>query len=440
MSKQLRPYQLEDVDNLVNKKRYALFTEMGLGKTVTTLTAIQKLHHTKQIKKTLLIAPLNICRNEWVKQSKEWDHTKDLTFSVCIGSEKQRLEALNQEAQIYIINVENIPWLIETDNFDFDSVVIDEAHTFKSYKSKRFKALKKVIHTLKSIILLTGTPSPNSFTDLWSLIFLLDQGERLGRNFHVFENRYFNKVGYGGYKLELKKDAKEQILNKIKDIAITRSKADYLDLPPIISIKKSIELDSCSLKKYKQLENDFLVAINSEIIDVPNTASLGNKLLQICNGAIYDKDRTVFELHDEKIKALREILENNPNENFLVAYNFNFDRDRLASEFKEAVVFDGSVEVIMKWNYGKIKLLLCHPKSAGYGLNLQHGGKNIVWYGLSWSLSDYQQFNSRLHRSGQNSTVVVTHIIANDTIDEKVITAIENKAETQTELMLFLKG
>lgn len=437
---QLRHYQLKAINLIKEKNKFALFIDMGLGKTVTTLTAIKDLHLENKIKKTLIIAPLAICKNEWQKQASEWEHLKDIKFSLCIGNEKSRIEALKIKAEIYIINLEQIEWLLTKTNFTFDSLIIDECHTFKDPSTRRFKALKKVIHTLKTVILLTGTPSSNSLLNLWSQIYLLDQGQRLGRTFTQFKLKFFNQTGYNGYIWLPKEGAKEKITELIKDISISMDQKDYIELPDTIFVKKDVELNNLSIDIYKEAEKEFLISINQTEIDIPNSAALANKLLQICNGAIYDDKRNVYEIHKEKLKALRNIIDNNPNENFLVAYNYNSDRDRLVEEFKnEAIVFDGSKEQIQNWNDKKIRIYLCHPKSAGYGLNLQQGGNNIIWFGLSWSLQDYQQFNARLHRNGQNKPVTICHIVVKNTIDEKVLNAIKNKAVNQRQILEYLK-
>lgn len=437
----LKDYQLTAINNICNLKRVGLFFTMSAGKTVITLTALKRMLDGGDVKKVLIIAPAAIARVEWHRQAKEWEHTKDLTFSLCIGDKSKREEAIKKEAQIYVISVDNLVWLLRHKRFDFDCMVIDESHTFKSPSSKRFKAIKNYIFDVKSVILLTGTPASNSELDLWSQLFLLDGGKRLGRSFYGFVQKYFYSLDIYGYKLALRKGAKEVIQNRIKDICFSIDvKKEDIRLPEIIYSNEHVTLSHPNKYSYKQFEKKFVLNLEDENISAMTAATLGMKLLQYSNGAIYREDKTYREIHNNKIEKLKEILKTNRRENFLVAYNFIHDRERICNHIKEAVIFDGSAKQIEDWNNRKIKVLLCHPKSAGYGLNLQFGGNKIVWFGLSWSLQDYLQFNARLHRNGQENDVEVIHIVTKDTIDERILKAIENKATSQKQLLEFLKN
>ena len=435
----LHHYQNSALDVVLNKKKCALFLDMGLGKTTTTLTAIHDLYYNFSVERILIIAPLKVANNVWHKEAQKWEHLQELDIAIATGSVNERLSAINSNKTITLINKENVPWLIEKCKWKWDMVVIDESSSFKSARAKRFRALKKVMKHIRSIVLLSGTPSPNGMMDLWSQMYLIDQGERLGRTITNYRQRFFVPDGYMGYSYKLRPGAKEQIMELIKDVCITMTAEDYLELPECINVNEFIELPDKAKQQYKELEKEFIISLNDIDIESPSKASLGNKLLQICNGSVYDAERNIHEIHNEKIERLKEIVEDNPEENFLVAYNYKHDLEKLQKAFPKAVKLETAKQED-DWNKGKIKMLLAHPASAGHGLNLQYGGNVIVWYGLTWNLEYYQQFNKRLHRQGQKNTVRNIHLIAKGCLDEKVLFfALSNKAKTQKDLIDYLK-
>ena len=437
----LHPYQHRMIDFIYNTPKCAVWAGLGLGKTVTTLTAITDLLDSFSVSKVLIIAPLRVANSVWHTESKRWTHTKDLTFSIVTGSEKERISALFKSADIYVINRENVQWLVEhyKTKWPYDLVVIDESSSFKSASSQRFKALKKVRTLTDRMVQLTGTPSPNGLIDVWSQMFLLDGGERLGKTMSAYKMRFF-EAGYNGYSFKPVKNADKIIHKLIDDIVISLNVDDYLEMPERIDTVMRVNIPPARLAEYKQLEREFLIQINDAEIVAYNAATLAGKLLQYCNGAMYtDELKNWTEIHTAKLDALDEILEDNQDENLLIAYNYKTDLIRLKARYPDAVVLDNDPDIITRWNNGQIKILLAHPASAGHGLNLQHGGSIIVWFGLNWSLELYQQFNGRLHRQGQTKPVRIVHIVADGCIDDKVMRAIENKAQTQDELLNALK-
>ena len=435
----LHHYQNSALNVVLNKKKCALFLDMGLGKTTTTLTAIHDLYYNFAVERILIIAPLKVANNVWHKEAQKWEHLQELDIAIATGSVNERLSAINSNKTITLINKENVPWLIEKCKWKWDMVVIDESSSFKSARAKRFRALKKVMKYIRSIVLLSGTPSPNGMMDLWSQMYLIDQGERLGRTITNYRQRFFVPDGYMGYNYKLKPGAKEQIMELIKDVCVTMTAEDYLELPECINVNEFIELPDKAKQQYKELEKEFIISLDDIDIESPSKAALGNKLLQICNGSVYDAERNVHEIHNEKIERLKEIIEDNPGENFLVAYNYKHDLEKLQKAFPKAVKLETAKQED-DWNKGKIKILLAHPASAGHGLNLQYGGNIIVWYGLTWNLEYYQQFNKRLHRQGQKNIVRNIHLIAKGCLDEKVLFfALSGKAKTQKDLIDYLK-
>lgn len=435
----LHPYQLSALQTVLSKNKCALFLDMGLGKTATTLTAISDMIDDFFIDRVLIVAPLRVANSVWKQEAEKWEHLQHLNISICTGSDKERNEALNSDADIHIINRENIPWLVTNRKWKWDALVIDESSSFKSHSARRFKALKKITKHLQSVILLSGTPSPNSLMDLWSQIYLIDNGKRLGRTISNYRQRFFT-VDYMGYNYIVKDDSEDKIKSLIKDIAITMEAKDYLDLPDRIDQIEYVEFPKEAKAQYKELEKEFLLSLENETdIEAPTSAALSNKLLQMCNGAIYDEKKNIHEIHGAKIKTLKEIIEDNPNENFLIAYNYKSDLQRIQKAFPKAIKLSKDTKEIDKWNEGKIKMLLAHPASAGHGLNLQKGGNVVIWFGLNWSLELYQQFNARLHRQGQEKPVRVIHIVAKGGLDQKVMLALKNKAKTQQELIDYLK-
>lgn len=434
----LHNYQEAALKVILQKRKCGLFLDMGLGKTTTTLTAASDMLDDFLITKVLIIAPLRVANSVWKQEALKWNHLKHLNIVICTGSEKQRLEAIKSNADIYVINRENIPWLVEKCAWKWDMVVIDESSSFKNNKSQRFKSLKQMTKHMKSLVLLSGTPSPNGEMDLWSQLYLIDNGERLGRTITNFRQRFFIS-DYMGYNYKIIPGASEKIKELIKDVCVTMSAEDYLDLPGEISLTEYVEMPENVKEQYKELENNFLLTVGDIDIASPSSSAVANKLLQMCNGAIYDSLGNTHEIHNAKLDALKEIIEENPNENFLIAYNYKSDLQRIIKAFPEAVVLSEGTKEQDDWNRGKIKILVTHPASAGHGLNLQFGGNIIIWFGLNWSLELYQQFNKRLNRQGQKNLVRIIHIVAKGGLDEKVMSALGNKAKTQQDLIDYLK-
>lgn len=430
---QLHKYQLRAINFILDKKKCALYLGMGLGKTIISLTSLIKI---KQLKnntplRALIIGPLKVVNNVWHNELQAWEHTKDLTYSIITGSAQRRAEAISEVADIYLINRENIMWLYENNHTSWDVIIIDESSSFKNAASKRFKALRKFKY--EYMVQLSGTPSPNGLLDLWSQIYLLDHGERLGKNIYMYKYFYFNS-DYFGYKFTPKDP--ELIYNKISDITLSLKSEDYLELPPKIELVTKVEIDS--YKEYKKLERDFILSLKEKDIIALNAGALSNKLLQFCNGAVYDEQKNIVEVHNSKLEALNSIIEEHPTEPILVAYNYQSDLKRIVKHFKEAEVMDKAGNNMVRWNKGEIKLFLCHPASCGKGLNLQAGGRIIVWFGLTWNLEDYLQFNARLHRQGQVRPVVINHIVADGCIDEVVIKLLQEKNMSQDSLLQAL--
>ncbi|RTL05687.1 DEAD/DEAH box helicase [Candidatus Dependentiae bacterium] len=436
----LHKYQRKAVKFILKKLKCGLFLDMGLGKTATTLTAISDLLDEFRVSNVLIVAPLKVANNVWKQETRKWEHLRHLKVRIATGSEKRRLKQLRKPADIHIINRENIPWLIENVKWKWDMLVIDESSSFKSAKARRFRSLRKVLKYLESVVILTGTPSPQSFMDLWSQIFLLDLGKRLGKTITSYRQKYFRSFGYMSYQFKIKQSSIKKIKKLISDICISMKAEDYLDLPEKIFINEYVDLPAKNRKQYKEIKKEFLLKLKKDIyIESPSTSAVMNKLLQICNGSIYDNDRKAHILHKAKIERLKEIMEDNPDENFFVAYNYKTDLKMLKKAFPEAVVLSRDGREIKDWNKGKIKMLLVHPASAGHGLNAQYGGCVAVWYGLNWSLELYQQFNARLHRQGQLKPVRIIHIVVKNSVDEDVLKALESKAKTQDELIDYLR-
>ena len=416
---------------------------MGLGKTVSTLTAISDLRDSFAVSKVLVIAPLRVANSVWGREAKGWAHTKHLKVALCTGNERTRRAALHKRADIYAINRENVKWLVDLygDKWPFDYVVIDESSSFKSAKSQRFKALKKVLHNTQYITLLTGTPAPNGLMDLWPQCYLVDYGQALGRTMTGFRNRFFEQSGYGGYTFAPRDGSDKKIQGLIKPFTLSMTADDYLELPERIDLVEHCELPPAAMKNYLAFEKELLIEIDDDLIEATSAAVLANKLLQWCNGAMYtDEYKNWVELHKVKLDALADIVEDNAGETVLVAYNYKTDLERLTKRFPNAVVLDKNPDTITRWNNGEIPMLLAHPASAGHGLNLQRGGALAVWFGLNWSLELYQQFNARLHRQGQGKPVRIIHIVAKGCMDERVMSVLEAKDLTQSALISALKN
>lgn len=435
-------YQEYATQWILDKEKAGLLMDMGLGKTVVTLTAIQELMHDYfDIIKVLVIAPLRVAEDTWSSETEKWDHLKYLKISKILGSEKERIAALNTTSDIYVINRENVVWLVKYYGRDwpFDMIVIDELSSFKSSKSQRFKALRKV--KPKRIVGLTGTPAPNGLMDLWSEIYILDGGVRLGKTITGYRERYFNPDKRNQnviFSYKPKEGAKEHIYEKLKDICVSMKAEDYLKLPDKIDNIIKVKLSKTAMDKYKQLEKDLLLPLKNSDIVANNAAVLTNKLLQMANGAVYDENGDTFEIHDEKLKALEDVIEAANGKPVLIFYSYKHDRDRLQKYFKVKEL--KTSKDIKAWNKGEIPIMLVHPASAGHGLNLQGGGNIIVWFGLTWSLELYQQANARLYRQGQKQNVIVHHLVAKGTMDEDVMKALQNKELGQDALLKAVKA
>jgi len=438
----LHSYQLRAVDFIQQRKRCALWLDMGLGKSVTTLTAAADLLDGFAVSRVLVIAPLRVANSVWRQEAALWDHLRHLKVQVCTGTEKARLSALQSQADVYVINRENVPWLVAQygKRWPFDCVVIDEASSFKNASSQRFKALRKTLPDTEYMILLTGTPSPNGLLDLWSQIYLIDFGNTLGRTMTAYKQRFFEQ-DYMGYKFTPRAGSAEKIHALLRPHVLSMSAADYLQLPDRIDLIERVTLPAAALQAYRDFEKTLLAELpDGEEVEAMSAAVLANKLLQFSNGAMYTDDLGNWsEIHDAKLEALADLIEQNPNENILLAYNYKTDLVRLQKRFPQARVLDKNPDTVRAWNDGEIELLLAHPASAGHGLNLQRGGSLIIWFGLNWSLELYQQFNARLHRQGQDKPVRVVHLIADDCIDERVMGVLSDKTAMQSALLQALK-
>lgn len=423
---------------------------IGLGKTVITLTAIKELKFNRfAVNKVLVIAPKKVAEGTWQAECEKWEHTKDLRLSTVLGSKQERLDALNKKADIYIINRENVTWLEEhyKNKWPFDMVVVDEFSSFKNRQSKRFKSLARMKPHINRLVGLTGTPSPQSLMDLWSQLYLIDKGERLGKNFTNFRDNYFTagqRSGYVVFNWRLRPGAEDEILNKISDVCISMKAKDYLELPTMIENEIKIKLSPKSQKAYDKMERQAVLELaDGDIIDAPNAAALSNKLLQISNGAVYNEDHEWSEIHSDKIDALKEVIESLQGKPVLLFYNFQHDKERIIAELKKGKakfkVLEGVKEQEM-WNNGEIGVLLAHPASAAYGLNLQKGGCNIIWFGLTWNSELYDQANARLHRQGQKDKVYIHKLIIEGSRDEDVVKALKRKGKVQDYVLETLKA
>ena len=437
----LHPYQEKAVDFILSERRGMLALEMGLGKSVSTLTAISDMLDGFTANKVLVIAPLRVANSVWAQETRLWAHLNHLRVSVCTGPEKARRASLSVDADVYVINRENVPWLVQNygAKWPFDTVVVDESSSFKNSQSKRFKALRKMLPNIESVVLLTGTPSPNGLLDLWAQMYLIDYGERLGRTLTGYKHRFFES-DYWGRKFEPRAGSEDKIHALLTDKIIHMSAEDYLDMPDRIDLIETVSLGKAEAG-YKDFERTMLAELDDgKEVEASTAAVLANKLMQYANGAIYtDAHRNWTETHTAKLDALAEIVEDNPSETILVAYNYASDLERLRKRFPEARVLDKSQDTIDAWNRGEIPMLLAHPASAGHGLNLQKGGALCVWFGLNWSLELYQQFNARLHRQGQDRPVRIVHIVADGTIDQRVMAVLRDKDASQKSLLDALK-
>lgn len=452
----LHNYQKACVQHIISNRFCGVFLDMGLGKTVSTLTAVNHLMNDYcEINSVLVIAPKRVAESVWQEEAEKWEHLKHLRFSKITGTAKQRVAAVVEtKADIYIISRDNVAWLCALyggGKLPFDMVVIDELSSFKSYKSERFKALRGARPYLKRLVGLTGTPAPNGLIDLWPQIYLMDRGERLEKTITRYREKYFRPGKMNGnvvFSYNLMEDSEKLIHKKIEDICISMKADDYLRMPLRTDNYIKLKMPADLKKQYEDFEkNRVLDLIKQEDdneaveISVVNAAALSNKLLQFANGAVYDENRAVFPVHDIKLETLKEIVENSNGQPILVAWTFQFDRDRILEYLKKYKPRELKTNKdIEDWNAGKIQVMLAHPASAGHGLNLQAGGSTIVWYGQTWSLELYQQFNARLYRQGQQNHVIINHLILEGTHDEDVVKALKAKDKKQNALMDSIKA
>ena len=438
-------YQRYCINRVINEDHLGLFLDMGLGKTVITLTALNELIYYKHnVNRVLIIAPKKVAETTWTAEALKWEHLKSLTFSKILGNQASRKKAVEDEADIYIINRENVSWLVDNykSNWKWDCIVIDELSSFKNHTAKRFKKLKQVLPHIRRLYGLTGTPASNGLIDLWAQLYLLDRGKRLGRTVTAFRNEYFlpdKRNAYTVFTYKLKKGAEEKIRNKIKDICISIDSSSYVKLPDRVDMKTVIKLDDKVLEQYQDMERDMLLELPEGDITAANAAAVTNKLLQIASGCVYDEDGDYHVIHDSKLEALKEIIEAAGVQSVLVFYSFKHEKERILEEFKEAVELKDE-KTAKAWNDRKIKILVAHPASSGYGLNLQAGGHIIVWFSPTWNLEQYQQSNARLYRQGQKEPVIVQHILAEGTMDETVMKVLEGKDKEQASLLKALEA
>ena len=443
------PYQSYCIDYLIYNRAVGLFLEPGLGKTVITLTALQDLRYNRwEVVKPLIIAPKKVAEATWTTEAKKWEHLKKMRIMPVLGSTQQRLKALATPADAYVINRENTQWLVEhfKNNWPFDAVVLDESSSFKNSQSKRFKSLKLVRSRIRRFVELTGTPASNGLEDLWAQVYLLDGGARLGQTIGAYRDKYFvpgrrNSTTIFSY--TPKDGSFEMIKQSISDICISMKASDYITLPDVMHNDIPVKLDAAAQKAYDQLEKELLLQVNENTITAGSAAVLTGKLLQLCNGAVYDNNCNAVRVHDCKLDAFMELIEQLNGQHALVFFGYQHDRERL---LKVLSLTGLRVRVYTKakdaddWNSGKIDVLLAHPASCGYGLNLQLGGHHAVWFGLTWSLEQYEQANKRLHRQGQSQPVIIHHLIVQGGMDETVIKALHDKGDMQNALMAALKA
>ena len=458
-------HQAHAYEFCMERDRAGLMLGMGLGKTILSLTVVaDRMWDEFTVRRTLVIAPKNVAENVWAQECRKWDHTAGIRCSVITGTAAQRRRALHADAQLYCIGRDNLVWLMDELHGSlepFDMVILDELSSFKNHRAKRWRAVCKAIQSVPYVLGLTGTPAPNGYLDLWSQIYLLDGGERLGRRIGEYRDRYFKPGAHKGhivYEWRLRVGAKDTIDRKLKDLCLSMSAEDWLSLPPIIYNTIPVSMDKKGRETYEKLKKEKVIPLLREAeefqeldpfkpedldkmtsaIQGDTAAAIAGKLLQMANGAVYDDQRNVVPVHNAKLDALEEIVDTNPGENLLVFYNYQHDRERIMARFPRAREFSGPQDV-EDWNAGRVEMLLCHPASCGHGLNLQQGGHIIVWYGLTWSLELYQQANARLPRPGQTQSVIIHHIVCSDTLDEGVMGALREKDETQAGLLKALK-
>lgn len=445
------PYQQYAIERVVADNRVGLFLDMGLGKTVITLTAINDLRFNKwAVSHCLVVAPKKVAEATWQHEAAQWDHLKHLRIVSVLGSVTKRIQALNTQADIWVINRENIPWLVDyyRNSWPFDMVVLDESSSFKNGRSKRFRSLKLVLPRISRLVELTGTPAPNGLEDLWAQIYLLDGGERLGKTITSFREAFFTQdwahpnQPYRTYSPQA--DAEERVKRAIADICVSMKAEDYLTLPNYIEDVIPVVLDTKARKAYNQLEREMLLHVDGATITAGTAAVLNGKLLQLCSGALYDENKTAVDVHNCKIEAFLETVEQLHGEHALVFYWFQHERERLLAALRisglKVRVYNGDADA-EAWNTEEVDLLLAHPASCGYGLNLQKGGHHIIWFSYpNWALEIYQQANKRLHRQGQTHPVIVHQLVVQGGMDEAVLHALHDKGDAQDAIMQALKA
>lgn len=442
-------YQKYCINRMIAEPVLGLFLDMGLGKTVITLTAVNDLRYNRfEVKRVLVIAPKKVAEDTWTREAAKWDHLRLLRVVPVLGSRVKRIRAVNTPGDVYVLSRDNVQWLVDyyRNDWPFDTVIIDELSSFKNPQAKRFKSLALVRNHIRRIYGLTGTPAPNGLIDLWAQVYLLDQGKRLGERIGVYRENYFSPASRNRdviFSYAPLPGAEESIQSRISDICISLSAKDYLRLPERIGNVIHVQLNAKERKAYEQFEKEMLLEVDEATLDAGSAAVLSNKLLQFCNGAVYDENKSPVEIHSEKLEALMEIVEANEGKPVLVFYNFQHDRIRILERLSRLGLNIKELkgpDTISQWNEGKIDLLLAHPASAAYGLNLQAGGHIIVWFGLNWSLELYQQANARLHRQGQKERVIIHHLVVSQGIDEDVMAALQDKQVTQDSLLNALKA
>ena len=440
------PYQKTGEQRILSHRKCGLFLEMGLGKTVITLTAVKKLLEDYAITRVLVIAPLRVAMTVWQEECEKWEHLSGIRCSKVLGSQQERISALNKDADVYIINRENVQWLVAYQatlrKWPFDMIVIDELSSFKSAKAMRFRSLRRVLPATRRVVGLTGTPSPNGLIDLWSQIYLLDQGERLGKTLGWYRQTYFDPGDRNGqvvFNWKLKKGAAESIYERIGDICMSMKAEDYLTLPDRHDVECCTRLSEREQAAYDTMEKDLVLPYAGERITAQNAAVLTGKLLQLANGAVYTPEGNYLTVHDRKLDTLEDLIESANGQHVLIYTAFRSDMERILKRFPQARALITANDV-NAWNQGKVEIMVAHPASAGHGLNLQAGGHIIIWFGLTWSLELYQQANARLYRQGQTQMVTVCHVITKGTIDEDVLRVLTGKAERQDALMDAVKA
>ena len=452
----LHNYQKACIEHIINTTHCGVFLEMGLGKTVSTLTAINALMYDYcEINSVLIIAPKRVAESVWQEEAEKWDHLKHLRFSKIIGTQNQRVEAIKAKADIYIISRDNVAWLCALyggSKIPFEMIVVDELSSFKSYKSIRFKSLKATQPYFKRFVGLTGTPAPNGLIDLWPQIYLMDRGKRLEKTVSAYRSKYFRPSKTNGHVIfsyDLLADSESLIHKRIEDICISMKAQDYLEMPLRTDNYIKLNMPPELKKKYYEFEKEKVIELINGSEDSPegveisvvNAAALSNKLLQFANGAMYDENRNVHEVHEIKLETLKELIDDANGKSVLVAWTYQHDRDRILEYLKSYKPRElKRPQDIVDWNAGKVQVMLAHPASAGHGLNLQAGGSIIIWFGQTWSLELYQQFNARLYRQGQQDRVVIHHLIMKGTEDENVISALKSKDKKQNALMDSIKA